>query len=175
MSGPADPWDAMAQSDDLNQEYIPTGADGIDDEDQDFELQDDSYDYDRDTDDGDTSDDDELGNLGDIVLSPCTLPFFRMTSAEHGTIRSTKTSNSETTESQMLQLWLHCSNLLPMGRVEDRSGSYNNLAKHLSGSRRNQRTTRTTFFIYPIGAPRMTSNAQEVIGTRKSPSPNLLV
>jgi len=81
MSGQADPWDEMVQNDDSDQEYIPTGADGIDDEDQDFDLQDDDYDYD-DTDGGDRSDDDGLGNLGDIVLSPCSSPFFRVTPAE---------------------------------------------------------------------------------------------
>jgi len=175
MSGPADPWDAMVQSDDSDQEYTHTGADGIDDEDQDFELQDDDYDYDRDTDDDDASDDNELGNLGNIVLSPCTPPFFRVTSAEHGTVRSTKASNSETMESRMLRLWPHCRNLSPMERAEDQSGSYKDPAKYSSGSKRNQRTRmRTTTFICPIGALRTTSNAPEVIGTRKSPSPNLL-
>ena len=110
MSGPADPWDAMAQSDDSDQEYIPTGADGIDDEDQDFEQDDGDYDYDydQDADDGDTSDNGELVNLGDIVLSPCALPFCRVTSTEYGTVCFTQTSNSETMEIQMLRLWLHC-------------------------------------------------------------------
>jgi len=64
-----------------------------------------------------------------------------------------------------------------MGRVEDQSGSFNNLAKHPNSSRRNQRTrtTRTTTFICLIGALRVASSAPEVIGTRKSPSPNQLV
>jgi len=94
----------MAQSDDSDQEYIPTAADGIDDEDQDFEQDDDDYDYDQDPDDGDTSDNDELGNLGNIVLSPCALPFFRVTTTEYGTVRFTQTSNSETIQMQMLRL-----------------------------------------------------------------------
>ena len=59
MSGQVDPWDAMVQSDDSDQEYIPTGADGIDDSDLDFEPQD------------DTSGEDGLGGLGGVVLSPC--------------------------------------------------------------------------------------------------------
>jgi len=64
-----------------------------------------------------------------------------------------------------------------MGRVEDRSGSYNNPAQHISGSGRNQRTTPRTriIFICHIGALRVATSAPEVIGTRKSPSPNLLV
>ena len=94
----------MAQSDDSDQEYIPTGADGIDDEDQDFEQGgDDDYDYDQDADDDDTSDNDELGNLGDIVLSPCGLPFSRVTLTEYGTVRFKQTSKSETMERQILQ------------------------------------------------------------------------
>lgn len=48
MSDHIDPWDAMAQNDDSDQDYLPTGADGID-----------------------TSDDDELGDIGDTALSSC--------------------------------------------------------------------------------------------------------
>ena len=73
MSAQVDPWDAMVQNDDSDQEYVPTGADGIDDEDQDFEQ---DYDY-QDVDEDDTSDDDELGDMGDVALSPCTIPLLR--------------------------------------------------------------------------------------------------
>ena len=71
MSGQADPWDAMVQNGDSDEDYIPTGADGIDDEDRDLE-QDDDY---RDADEGDTSEDDELEDLGDIPLSSSILGF----------------------------------------------------------------------------------------------------
>lgn len=74
MSGQVDPWDAMVQNDDSDEDYIPTGADGIDDEDQD--LEDDYY---QDIDEDDVSDDDELGDIGDTVLSPCMLSFSCMT------------------------------------------------------------------------------------------------
>jgi len=79
MSGQADPWDAMAQNDDSDEDYIPTGADGIDDEDEDYE-QDDYQDVDEDN----TSDDGELGDLEDIVLSPCMVRSSCVTSAECG-------------------------------------------------------------------------------------------
>lgn len=84
MSGQADPWDAMVQHDDSDQEYIPTGADGTDDEDQDFEQEDDDYYLDVDED--DTSDD-VPGDMGDAGLGPHTVPFFCRTSAECGTDR----------------------------------------------------------------------------------------
>jgi len=84
MSGQADPWDAMAQNDDSDEDYNFVGADGIDDEDQDLEPQDDDDDY-RDGDEDDTSDDDEFGDLGDVVLSPCMLSSSCVTSAERGT------------------------------------------------------------------------------------------
>ncbi|KAF9654442.1 hypothetical protein BDM02DRAFT_3106854 [Thelephora ganbajun] len=87
MSGQVDPWDAMAQNDDSDEDYIPTGADGIDDEDQDLEQDDDDDDSYQGSDDDDTSDDNELRDLGDIVLSPCMLSFSRVTSAECGTGR----------------------------------------------------------------------------------------
>lgn len=102
MSGEADPWDAMVQNDDSDGDYIPTGADGIDDEDQDFEQQDD-YAYEG-IDEGDTSDEDELRDIVDIVLSPCTLRLSCVTSAEYGTGCFTQAP------SQMLQLWLRCRN-----------------------------------------------------------------
>lgn len=85
MSRQPDPWDAMVQNDDSDQEYVPTGADGTDDEDQDFGRQDDNYFLEVDED--DTSDDYELGDLGDVDFSPCTIPFFCETSSECGTGR----------------------------------------------------------------------------------------
>jgi len=116
MSGQVDPWDAMVQNDGEDEDYNFTGADGIDDEDQDFEPQDDDDDY-RDVDEDDTTDDDEFGDLGDIVLSPCTLSFSCVTSAERGTRCFAQTSNLETMENQTLPLWLRCRNSSPMGRV----------------------------------------------------------
>jgi hypothetical protein len=50
MTDQVNPWDAMAQNDDSDEDYLPTGADGID-----------------------TSDDDELDGIGDPVTSSCTL------------------------------------------------------------------------------------------------------
>ena len=64
MSGQIDPWDAMGQNDDSDEDYIPVGADGTDGG---FEEQDEDY---RDMDEDDTSDDDELE-----VPSPCMLSF----------------------------------------------------------------------------------------------------
>ena len=77
MSGQPDPWDAMVQNGDSDEEYIPTGVDGIDAEDQDFEDQDDDY---EDTDEDDISNDDELEDN-----RPCILRFACVTSAESGT------------------------------------------------------------------------------------------
>ena len=90
----------MVQSSDSDREYIPTGADGTDDEDDDYEQDDDEYDYayGQDADDANNSDNNELGSLGDIVLSPCALPFLQVTSTEDGTVCFT----------QALRLWLHC-------------------------------------------------------------------
>lgn len=73
MSGRVDPWDAMVQNDDSDEDYIPTGADGIDDEDQDLEQDGDDY---RDADEDDTSEGDELEGLGDVPLSLFMLSFF---------------------------------------------------------------------------------------------------
>jgi len=66
MSHQVDPWDAMVQNDDSDEDYLPTGADGIDDEDQDFDQQDDDGDDYQDT------DEDNIGD-GDVFLSPCML------------------------------------------------------------------------------------------------------
>lgn len=116
MSRQADPWDAMVQNDDSDEDYIPIGPDGIDDDDQDFEQQDDDY---EDTDEYGPSDDSEPGDAADIALSLCILGFSCAASAECGTGCFAQTSNSET-ESPMLQLWLHCRNSSPVGRVRER-------------------------------------------------------
>lgn len=67
MSGRTDPWDAMVQDDESDDDYIPTSADGIED------------DY-RDIDEEDPSDDDELE-----VLSPCMLSLTCVASAKFTT------------------------------------------------------------------------------------------
>ena len=65
MSAQIDPWDAMVQNDDSDEDYIPAGGDGIDD---DLEEQDDD---DRDIgDEGYASDDEEFE-----FFSPCMLNF----------------------------------------------------------------------------------------------------
>lgn len=76
MSGQFDPWDAMGQNDDSDEDYMPTGADGIDDEDPDFEQDDDHY---QDADEGGASDDDELRNVGNSALGQCMLNFLCVT------------------------------------------------------------------------------------------------
>jgi len=152
MSGQADPWDAMAQNDDSDEDYIPTGADGIDDEDEDFEQDGDYHDVDEDDD--DISDDAEPGDLGDIVLSPCTVRFSCATLAECG-IGFAQTSSSETMESLMLPPW----------------------SKFAGGSKRNWRIRKrkniltTTTSIHPTRA----SSEQGIIGIQRSLSLNLLV
>ena len=169
----------MVQTDDSDEGYVPTGADGTDDEDRDFEQDDDDDDDDdyQDTDADDTTGEDELGNLGDIVLSPCTVPFSRAVSTECATCYSAQTSNLGTTESQMLRQWLRCRNSSPIGRVGDWSGSYNNHAEDSDRSKRNQRTRtmKMTFTIHPIGVLCGASSAPETIGTRRLLSPNLPV
>lgn len=113
MSDQVDPWDAMVQNNDSDEDYLPTGADGIDDEDMDFE-DDDDYQY---TDEGSDSDDDGLGDIEDVFLSPCILGFSCITSAERKIHCFSQMSDSERTESQTLQLWLRCRSSLPVGRV----------------------------------------------------------
>ena len=98
MSDQVDPWDAMVQNDDSDEDYFPTGADGID---------------------ATSSDDDELGDIEDTVLSSCMLSFSWMTSAECGTGCFAQALNSGTIESQMLQLSLHCRNSSQVGRVRE--------------------------------------------------------
>ena len=88
MSGQVDPWDAMVQNDDSDEDYIPTGADGIDDEDQDFEQDDDHH---QDVDEDDTSDDNELQNIGNSALGRCMLCFSYVTSPEWETDRFAQT------------------------------------------------------------------------------------
>lgn len=69
MSGLTDPWDAMVQHNDSDEDYIPDGADGID---HDLEEQEDEY---RDIDeDDDTSDGDELDVLSPSILSLIVWP-----------------------------------------------------------------------------------------------------
>lgn len=105
MSGQPDPWDAMVQNGDSDEEYIPTGVDGIDDEDQD-----DGY---EDIDEDVISDDDEFeDNRPCIPRSAC------VTSAESGTGHHVQMSNTDTMESQMLRLSLHCENS-SIGRVQE--------------------------------------------------------
>lgn len=65
MSGQFDPWDAMGQNEDSDEDYVPTGADGIDDGDPEFEQDDDHY---QGADEDDASDSDELQNVGNSAL-----------------------------------------------------------------------------------------------------------
>jgi hypothetical protein len=171
MSDQVDPWDAMVLNDASDEEYIPTGADGIDDEDLDFEQEDDDY---QDIGEDDTSGDEDLGNLGDIVLSPCIVHFSCVTPAKCGTGSFAKISNSATTESRMLRAWPRCRDLSTTGRVEEWSGLCTNPAQHLWRFERN-RKTRTTFTIHPFGALPRASSKRETIGIRRSRSLSLLV
>ena len=63
MTGRTDPWEAMAQNDDSDDDYIPSGADGTDDYDQEIGEEVDNY---QDIEEDD-SNENELGNL---VFSP---------------------------------------------------------------------------------------------------------
>jgi hypothetical protein len=94
MSGQVDPWDAMVQSDGSDEDYIPTGADGMDDEDQDLEEQvDDLLDIDDD-------------DLRDTILGLCMRGFTWVTSHESRTYCFAQTSNLEVMKSQVLELRL---------------------------------------------------------------------
>ena len=110
MSGQPDPWDAMVQNSDSDEEYIYTGVDGIDDEDRDSEEQDDRY---SDMDEDGISDDDELEDR-----SPCMLCLACVTPAESGTGCSAQTSNRRMKEWQMLPPWLHYENS-SIGQVQE--------------------------------------------------------
>ena len=75
MSERTDPWDAMVQTDDSDEDYLPSSADGIDEENRDFEEQSDNYD--RNIDEDDLRDGDELG--------PCMFALTRVTLAKQST------------------------------------------------------------------------------------------
>jgi len=79
MSDQIDPWDAMAQNDDSDEDYLPTGADGIE-----------------------ASDDDEFGDIGDTALSSYMPSSYCMTSTECGTGCFAQTLNSGAAESRVL-------------------------------------------------------------------------
>jgi hypothetical protein len=74
MSSQIDPWDAMVQNDDFDEDYIPTGVDGIDDDLDDY----------RDIDEDYASDDDGLE-----VLGLCTLSFTCMPQLNSGLVAHT--------------------------------------------------------------------------------------
>lgn len=63
MTGRTDPWEAMAQNDDSDDDYIPSGADGTDDDDQEIGEEVDNY---RDIEEDDSNE----NELGDLVFSP---------------------------------------------------------------------------------------------------------
>lgn len=63
MTGRTDPWEAMAQNDDSDDDYIPSGADGTDDDDQEIGEEVDNY---RDVEEDDSNE----NELGDLVFSP---------------------------------------------------------------------------------------------------------
>lgn len=75
MSAQFDPWDAMVQNDDSDEDYVPTGGDGIDD---DLEERDDDY---RDIDEDYASDDEELE-----LFSPSMLSFTRVPRLNSGPV-----------------------------------------------------------------------------------------